>query len=259
MMMSTPTSDRPLVIAHRGASAEAPENSLSAFVLAEQVGADAIELDVHLTADGAMVVMHDDTVDATTNGHGAIAKMTLEQVRQLRLRPRKGSLPAQPEPPPTLNEVIEQFRGHLVLINVEIKLSKTPELAEAVARLIEQSGAVEQVLISSFDTAVLTYLQDRHAALRRALLFPPSAMSGLMAGTGWITGAALMGCEAIHPHWRLASLRAVERAHELGLNVNAWTLDDQATVRRLAAQGIDGVITNDPRGVRTALSAAPSR
>ncbi len=253
--MTNATPDLPLILAHRGASADAPENSLAAFALAARQGADGVELDARLTSDGAVVVLHDDTVDATTDGKGMITGMTLAQARQLHLRPRGGATPEHGEPPPLLSEVIELLRPMSVLLNVEIKASRSFELAEAVAKIVAESGIAGQVLVSSFDQRALTYLQEHHPTMRRALLFPPSALSGFMGGTGWLTGAVAMGCEAAHPFWRLATPKVIARAHDLGLNVNVWTVDDEATARKLTVQGVDGIITNRPTAVRAAISA----
>jgi glycerophosphoryl diester phosphodiesterase len=256
-----PEFNPPFIFAHRGASANMPENSLAAFELAVQQGAQAIELDVHLTADEQIVVLHDDTVDATTNGHGAVEHMTLAQLRALQVHPRKGSK-AQPAPTPEtiplLAEVIERVMPRLVTLNIEIKASKSTALAEGVARLVQERRVAEKVLISSFDRYPLAYLQQHHPTLRRALLYPSSGLEGMMVGMrnslGWITGAHALGCEAIHPYWRLASRAGVERAHLLGLDVNVWTVDDEAAIRQLVALDVDGIITNDPARVRAALA-----
>lgn len=253
----------PYIFGHRGAAAYAPENTLTSFELAVQQGVEAIELDVHLTADGQIVVLHDDTVDATTNGHGAVADLTLAQVRQLQARARtkakRTALASAPETIPMLSEVIERFAGRVITINVEIKASKSTALAEAVARLVEEMHVVEHILISSFDRYALAYLQQHHPTLRRALLYPNSSFEGVMVSMrnslGWITGAHALGCEAVHPFWRLVTPAVMERAHALELDVNAWTVDDEATIRRLAALDVDGIITNDPARARAAITS----
>ena len=252
----------PFIFGHRGASAYAPENSLSAFALAVQQGVEAIELDVHLTADGYIVVLHDDTVDATTNGHGSVANMTLAQIRQFSVRVRnkaKGNTATltTPEPIPLLSEVFDHFAQRLITINVELKGGKSA-LAEAVARLIQERGLVEQVLLSSFDRYALAYLQQQYPTLRRALLYPNSSLEGMMVGMrnslGWITGAHALGCEAVHPFWRLVNPTVMERAHAMELDVNVWTVDDEATIQRLTALDVDGIITNDPARARAAIA-----
>lgn len=252
----------PFIFGHRGASAHAPENSLAAFTLAAQQGAQGIELDVHLTADGHVVVMHDDTVDATTNGHGAIANMTLAQLRQLHLHARGARHGAETsETVPLLSEVFDRFVPGTLVVNVELKAAKTTDLAEAVAQLVQQRGAAGQVLLSSFDRFTLAYLHQEYPTLRLALLYPGSALGGVLTGMrhdlAWITGANALGCEAIHPHWRLVTPAVIERARILEMDVNAWTVDDERTLRHLAALDVDGIITNDPARAR-AVVAAPS-
>ena len=256
-----PEFNPPLIFGHRGASAYASENSLTAFTLAVQQGAEAIELDAHLTRDGHVVVLHDDTVDATTNGRGAVAAMTLEQTRQLRLHARTRGKTGQlgtvvvDEPLPLLSEVLERIAPSGVTINVELKGGPGSTLADAVARLVAERGLAEQVLISSFDRATLAYVQERYGHLRRALLFPSSNIEGMMSGMlnsqAWVTGAHMLGCEAIHPFWRVVSLGLTSRAHDLGMEVNVWTVDDAATIRRLVAMDVDGIITNDPATAHT--------
>lgn len=243
----------PLIIGHRGASAYAPENSLAAFALAFQQGADGIELDVHLTADGQIVVLHDDLVDATTDGHGLVEELTLAQVRALRLRAR-GATAFTDERIPTLTEVLDAWGHGTSTINVEIKPTKSYALAEAVAQTVKAQGAAAAVLLSSFDRIALVYLQAKHADLRRALLFPPSSFTGALTGLrgdlSWLTGAHALGCEAVHPLWRLVTPRVIERAHVLNLDVNVWTVDDEKGLRKLDALGVDGIITNDPARTR---------
>ncbi len=254
----------PFIFGHRGASAHAPENTLVAFALAVQQGAQGIELDVHLTADGHVVVMHDDTVDATTDGHGAVAAMTLEQVRKLHVHERGNRKAASSEPVPLLSEVFDRTVPGTLVINVEIKPAKAPELIDAVARLIAERNAVGQVLLSSFDRFNLAYTQQRHSSLRRALLYPASSFEGMMSSMrnslAWITGASALGCEAIHPYWRLVTPAVVERAHLLGMDVNVWTVDDERALRHLARLDVDGIITNDPARARAVVGAlAPAR
>jgi glycerophosphoryl diester phosphodiesterase len=249
----------PLIYAHRGASAHAPENTLAAFALAEQEGADGIELDVHLTADGAIVVLHDDQVDATTNGRGSVDALTLAKVRDLRVRARNSTTFTE-ERIPTLEEILERFGHGRLDINVEIKPTGQPQLADAVARQIKALGKGDVVLLSSFDRVALAYLQAQHPDLRCALLYPPSMTTGVFTGIlgdlSWLTGAHALGCEAVHPFHRLVSPRVVQRAHDLALALNIWTVDDPAIIRKLAALGVDGFITNDPRQARAALISA---
>lgn len=257
--MLSSSSATPVILGHRGDSAHAPENSLAAFRLALAAGADGIECDAHLIASGAVVIMHDATLDATTTGAGPVSDLTEAQLRDLRLRPR--DRPIQPDYPderiPTLEEVLREFARPGVTLNVEIKPSANSDLAEAVARCVKDAGASRATLLSSFDVRALDHLRAKHPDLRRALLFPPTllagALVGLRLGTSWLSQASALGCEAVHPLWRLATPHAVQRAHHLGLRVTVWTVDDGQTIRRLVAAGADGLITNDPAATRRAL------
>lgn len=253
----------PLIFGHRGASAHAPENSLAAFHLAMTQGADGLELDTLLTADGQVVIMHDDEVDATTDGHGAVSALTLDQLRRLHLRARGKHTTATIEPVPTLAEVLDAFGHGPITLNVEIKPTKTADLAEAVAQLVVAHHATEHVLLSSFDRGALAHIQEAHPDLRRALLYPNSSLAGVMAGLrnnlAWLTGAHALGCEAVHPFWKLATPTVIERAHTLNLDVNVWTVDSEHDIRRLSAAGVDGIITNEPARARAALVGVPVR
>jgi glycerophosphoryl diester phosphodiesterase len=168
--MSSPT--RPLILGHRGASAHASENTISAFALALEHGADGFECDVHLTADGEIVVHHDDTVDRLTNGQGKISAMTLAQLQRLRIATPYHAESAHAQIP-TLAEVIDRFGHQARLINIEIKPSWTTTLADAVGKFVTPLPVKDNVLISSFDTNALLFLQQRYPQLRRAMLYPP--------------------------------------------------------------------------------------
>lgn len=248
----------PLVFAHRGAAARAPENSLAAFDMAVHQGADGIECDAQLTADGQAVILHDDTLDTTTTGRGPVKDLTLAQVQALRLRATRGGAATEGERVPTLAEVLARYGHGPHLLNVEIKPTKGTALAARVAELVVAARSEEYVLLSSFDVRALAFLADRYALLRRALLYPPSALTGvvvgLRGGLGWLTEASALGCEAIHPFVRLVNSAVVARAHLLGLNVNVWTVDEERTIRQMVALGVDGIITNDPVTTRAYLA-----
>ncbi len=247
------TDHRPIILGHRGASRAAPENSLAAFALAMQQDADGVECDTQLTADGQVIILHDDTLDATTTGRGPARDRTLAEIRELRLRNRRGGEPTE-ERVPTLEETLARHGHGQRLLNVEIKPSKSTELAERVASMVVAAQCQATVLLSSFDVRALAYLNDRYPTLRRALLYPPSSITrmvvGLRGGLGWITSASALGCEAVHPNARLVNASMIERAHTLALNVNVWTVDDAKTIDSLTRLHVDGIITNDPAAAR---------
>lgn len=247
----------PLIFGHRGASAWRPENSLAAFALAVEQDASGIECDAHLTRDGHIVIMHDDTIDATTDGHGAVSAMTLAELRMVSVRSRNGT-PVHGEKIPVLQEVLDQFGSHDITLNIEIKPTSNADLAEAVATMVSAHPSSKDVLLSSFDRKAIAYLHQHYPQLRRALLYPNTAMEGVMArlarSTQWITFAALLGCEAIHPYWQLVTPRMITIAHNYSMRVNVWTLDDIKQAKALIGMGIDGIITNDPEKMMQGLS-----
>jgi glycerophosphoryl diester phosphodiesterase len=238
-----------IVLGHRGASAYAPENSLAAFRLAIEQGAEGIECDVHLTSDGEIVVIHDDTVDAITNGHGPIASMTLSDAKSLKLRHRNGKVFTE-EHIPTLAEILALYPDRRLIYNVELKVTGETILTETVVQFILNTPFHDQILLSSFDRVAIEYLHRHYPHMRYALLYPPDTRTGLGAritnSTRWVVDAYNYGCEAIHPHYHLATPSVIVQAHDFGMKVNIWTLDDVDIAQQLIKAGIDGIITNDP-------------
>jgi glycerophosphoryl diester phosphodiesterase len=233
---------RVLNFAHRGASAAAPANTLTAFRLAAEMGADGIELDVQLSRDGEVVVIHDFTVDCTTDGRGAVRRMTLAQLREL----DAGSWfdPAfAGERIPTLQEVFDTV-GHRLLVNVEIK--SLPGLnwgIEAeVVRLIEDKNLVHRVIASSFNPLALRKVKHLNRNVTTALLYAPDMPVFLRRA--WLSPIAPH--EFRHPHHAMVDARFMARMQQKGYRVNAWTVNEPPEMRRLLALGVDGIITDRP-------------
>lgn len=258
LWVSTPLeSDRTLNIAHRGASAAAPPNTLAAFKKAIELGADGIEFDVHFSADGVPVVIHDFTVDATTDGSGRVADLTLAQLKQLDAGTRFD--PAfTGERIPTLDEVLEAVSGRRgwggeLLLNVELKTTSPGDngLERAVITLVEQHSLSRRVLFSSFNPF----------SLRRAKRIAPHIPAGLLYDQGlslplrraWL--AFLAPHEARHPHYKMVDARYMAWARRRGYRVNTWTVDDPAEMRRLVGLGVNGIITNVPDVLRSVLES----
>ena len=232
------------VYAHRGASAEAPENTFAAFRRALDAGADGIEMDVHLASDGVPVVIHDDTLERTTDGTGAVAAHRAAQLRALDAGSWFGPRFAG-EPLPTLEEALRLLAGRL-RINLEVKEARA---GLAVLDLLRYFPAAE-VVVSSFDHALL-------AALRRTA--PDLPLAVLQEAGNWhralARAAALRAC-AFHPHVDLVSRPLLAACRRLQLPVFAWTVDDAGQARALARAGVAGVFSNDPAGLRRHFSAA---
>jgi glycerophosphoryl diester phosphodiesterase len=232
---------RPTIFAHRGASAHAPENTLAAFQLAVQQGAPAIELDAKLSVDGEIVIIHDQTVDRTTNGSGVVRKLPLEVLKSL----DAGAFfhtQFKGERIPTLAEVFESVGGK-VFINIEITNYASPfdDLPLKVANLVLRYGLEGTVLFSSFLAS----------SLRRAHKIAPQVPLGLLAFSG-IKGLLVrswLGLRkpyaAIHPEAGDATTQLIARAHRYNRRVHAYTVNDPQQMRNLFAAGIDGIFTDD--------------
>lgn len=243
------TNSTPLIIAHRGDSANAPENTLAAFRLALENGADGIELDVKLTADQKLVVIHDSTLDRTTNGHGQVSKTPFAAMRELDagswFSPKfKG------EPIPLLDEVFAELGGKF-LINVELTNYKTPEdqLPDLVVDLVKKHSLGDSVMFSSFD----------HHNLLRAKSLAPEIRTGLLTRHG-LLGFSMrgllgqhFGADDLHPYQRVVSSWMVQSRHKLGQKVNVWTVNAPNALRRMQALGVDMIICDDPANARQIL------
>lgn len=229
------------IIAHRGASAHAPENTLAAFQLALDQGADGIELDVMLSKDGQLVVIHDETVDRTTNGTGKVAEMDLVELKVLDA--------GQGESLPTLPEVFDRFGGKF-LINVEMKnySSLFDRLPLVVAAQVRAFKLIDSVLISSFNPFNLPRFHRRVPEVKVGLLTQPGkARNGLNN---------LFRFDALHPYYDDVDAALVQTEHNRGRQVNVWTVDEPTEIKRLAGLGVDMLITNDPQHAREILEAA---
>ncbi len=235
------TARRTICFAHRGASGRSPENTLLAFRYAFELGADAIECDVQLCADGVPVIIHDATVDRTTNGTGEVSRLSLDALQRLDA--------GAGEHIPELQEVLDLCRAAGKLANLEIKaetLEEAYRIAEVVGEVLEQEHAQGMVLVSSFWLPALISFKNAHPQIRTATLH---------SGIRWrflnmLTAARAAGADAIHPHVALTSRRLVEAAHAAGLQVNVWTVDHPKTMARLASWGVDGIMTNYPERMR---------
>jgi len=231
----------PIVIAHRGDKAHAPENTLAAFRQAAEKGTDGVEFDVKLSADGEVIILHDPTVDRTTNGTGKAAKLTLAALRELDAGVQfPGQFPG--EKIPTLDEVFETL-GKRLYMNVELTNYSTLNdgLVMKVVELVRKHAMQERILFSSFFAG----------NLRRAHRLLPEVPCGLLTIPGWIgfwgrsfswRGA---GYAALHPHFRDLDAGLVERVHAAGKKVNVWTVVTEADIRGVIGLGVDGIITAD--------------
>jgi glycerophosphoryl diester phosphodiesterase len=239
---------RPLLIGHRGYPALFPENTLASFEGAMQAGCDMIELDVTLTRDRKVVVIHDDTLDRTTTGTGPVRGHDLAEVKALDSGSWFGARFAA-ERVPELSEVMELTAGRCML-NIEIKESAfeadypADAIEHQVVRLVKTSGAMDRVIISSFDKRILqriaamdappaiAYISD-HGADKRVL-----EMLLKMRAFSW------------HPRFTVLTRDQVEMLHAAGFKVFPWTINTRAEAEKLLALGVDGLICNELRVMR---------
>jgi glycerophosphoryl diester phosphodiesterase len=231
---------RPLVVAHRGASVEQPENTIEAFEAAIDVGADAVEFDVRMTADGHAVVMHDPDVSRTTEGTGLVSTMTLEEIRRLGV--------------PTLEEALRCLSGRAA-VDIEIKnlpgepgfTSEREAAVEATLTALDALGFSGQVIVSSFNPASIAHSRQLRPDVPTGLLteFEVDADEALRRATAdghpWVLPFVLKVLEAGDGF--------ADRVHEGGALLGVWIADDPETARRLFELGVDAVATNDPRAI----------
>lgn len=234
---------QPVIFAHRGASAHAPENTLAAFELALAEGADAIELDVKLSADGHAVVIHDQTVDRTTGAQGRVKDMPLAELRALGAGSFFSST-FQNEKIPLLEEVFEAV-GKRTLIDVELTNYNAPNdhLVETVCMLVKRFALQKRVLFSSFLASNLSKARGLLPEVPRGLL----AFHSLLGAWARSFGFAFGDYQALHPNVKDATPQQVQRAHRLNRRVHVWTVNAEEDIRRLFSWGVDGIFTDDPQ------------
>ena len=239
--------------AHRGARGHAPENTVLAFDMAFDLGAEAIECDVQRTSDGQLVILHDGTVNRTTDGKGLVSALAFAQLRKLNAGRRWGL----EQRVPTLDETLQLVERRSRTINLEIKGENEAEAlatTEAVAPVLSQlEGPLrERLLVSSFELPAVRLLKQQLPWLRIAALY---------SGREWkprdmIDQAVAMGAEAIHPGVALTTSELIREAHEAGLHVNVWTANRLSTLNRLIGWGVDGLFSDYPERVIIARDRA---
>lgn len=234
--------ERPIIFAHRGASVSAPENTMSAFELAVKLGAKAIELDTMLSGDGIPVVIHDQMLERTTNGHGQVVDYKYSELAQL----DAGSWFSDAykgEKIPVLSRILEYFSGR-ILINIELKNYHAPydKLTETVMQVIAQNNLWDSVLFSSFLPRNIRLIRKRKPDAKVALLCP----AGL---GGWVFRSSIykkLSPEIIHPAKEDVNREYLQHEHHRGRRVHVWTVNDKTRAEELFLDNVDGIITDDP-------------
>jgi glycerophosphoryl diester phosphodiesterase len=240
-----------VVWGHRGAKAYAPMNTLPSFQLALDQGAHGIELDVHRSKDGYPVILHDFTVDSTTNGTGRITDMTLAEIKELDAGSYFGEAYKGVQIP-TLDEVFELV-GHQMIVNVEIKSESvnTDGVEQVVADCIQRHNMAARVVVSSFNPLTL----------KRFRQIMPHIALGYLHQTGYEpdgygTEAAITRgeCEAWHPNQTMVDAEYMQQAKQSNRKVNVWTVNDPQRARELRDLGVDALITDAPDVILKAIA-----
>jgi len=237
----------PLIIGHRGASAVAPENTLSAFRKAIAAGADGIEFDVRLTKDHVPAVIHDSTLRRTAGLTSRVADSKWSDLKSVDV----GSwFAGKSETLPSLTDVFTLFESKDLLLYLEMKSDSPVErnpLARACCQLINEYGFKERVVVECFDLPALEIIKGIDSSIKTAALFEPTVSKpSVLLDQRIIDQALAVGASELALHHRLARKRLVQKAKLANLRVVVWTVDDPKWIERARSLGVDALITNDP-------------
>ena len=235
-----PLIEKTLILAHRGASGYAPENTMEAFRLAVEMGADGIELDIHLTSDGQVVVCHDEKIDRTSNGQGEITSYTLEELRSMDFGYHFYNKERRGIKIPTLDEVFELVAPTNMIVNVEIK-SSDPDIIPVCHVLVKRYGMQNRIIYSSFD----------HFQIERMKKYDPATFIAPLYSFNMLNPwnyCLDIGAGASHPkHTQIRKMENyVTECHQRGIRVHTWTANTEEDIQFLLDAGVDAIITNYP-------------
>jgi glycerophosphoryl diester phosphodiesterase len=244
--------DRPAVVAHRGSSGRAPENTIAAFRLACEEGADAIELDVHLSKDGHAVVIHDGTLDRTTSGSGPVRNYMLKQLKKFNAAPG-WEHEYYSETVPTLKEVLEEF-GPDLGINIEIKLERKSasrkELLKNCIELVQKYKLYDSVMISSFNIKTVKNIETIDRRIIRGLLYDP-LYHPLHSPAAY---AKSLGVQYLIISRKMLLKRIVSAVHNRDMMMGEFVVNTNRQTDRSLRYGVDAIYTNSPSEVITFLN-----
>ena len=247
-------SQLPLIVAHRGSSAIAPENTLAAFRRAISDGAEGIEFDVRLSKDNQPVVFHDLDLKRICGMEEKVSDLNASSLRNLdagswfnRIN-KSAKEDFSVEGIPTLAETLDLLSGFRGAIYVELKAddSDAASISTAVAEVIESSGLISQVIVKSFDLEFIQHFRNRLPLVKTASLFTPKVKTVLNKEKRLIRVSSELGVDRISLHFSLATKRLMRKAYENGLPVTIWTVDSPRWIKRAIELGIDHIITNEP-------------
>ena len=228
---------RILVMGHRGARGLAPENTIASFETARKIGVDFVELDVHVSKDAHLIVMHDARVDRTTDGHGYIKEMSLSEIKALdagsRFDPRYTG-----EMVPTLAEILEWSGGGMPLV-IELKGGFEQGLVQKVIDLLWRYGVANEAILISFDHRALQHVKALSPEIRTGLLYVARLADPIAVARGSVA-------DALHLNWNYVDHALVREAHAAGLALSAWTVNEPENMRTLIEMGVDSIATDYP-------------
>lgn len=249
------TDKLPLIIAHRGASVRAPENTIAAFREAIHAGADGIEFDVRLAKDGVPVVIHDPTLKRTGRVGGKVAEMTSAELVRTDVGswfndayPSKGGRDFRGETVPTLAATLDYLKGYGGRIYVELKCSdnEIERLSRVAADVIENSLLARSIVVKSFKLGVIPYFRMCCPYVKTAALFAPKVMRILRKEKYLVKIAEEFGADHLSLHYSLATRKLMKRVERNAMPVTIWTADNPRWVKRAMKLGLNAIITNDP-------------
>lgn len=243
---------RPLIVGHRGASAEAPENTLAALRLAVEAGSDGVEFDVRLARDGVPVVIHDATLKRTGGVKAAVAEFTSKELGKIDVGSWfDGGKRFAAERVPTLAKTLESLRPFPGLVFIELKCEEREieSLTAAVCEVVKDSPLGPRIIVKSFKLAVIPQVRVLAPGIRTAALFAPKIMAMLRKEKHLVNIAEEFGADELSIHYSLATRKLMEKAGKRGLPVNIWTADNPRWVKRGVRLGLKSIITNDPAGL----------
>jgi glycerophosphoryl diester phosphodiesterase len=228
---------------HAACKGHAPENTLAGIEAAIRLGADAIEIDVHCTSDGVPILLHDETVDRTTDGTGNVHEMPLAVVRTLDAGARQFVPKFQGERIPTLAEVLDVTKGK-VLVQIEVKQA---DIQDAVVRAVHDAGAIADCEVHSFGAKVVKAFREREPRMAAALLTDGRRV---VEWQDFFSFALSLGAQGVSVYYSMARPELVRAGQLRGLTYMVWTVDDEGDMANLVDAGVDSICSNFPDLVR---------
>jgi len=236
-----------LIYAHRGNSSVYPENTMSAFRSAVDLGVHGIETDVHMTKDGILVITHDEEISRVSDGKGMVKDLTYKELLQQDFGLWKGEA-FKGEKIPLLSELLDLLEGTQIILNIEIKMGFLlyPGIEEKLLKILTERGFLSRVIFSSFNHYSLAKLKELNPEAKVAPLY----QSGLYKPYDY---ALTFGADYIHPYYMALDKTIVEESHRKNIKVNLWTVNDSSQVAYCKDLGVDGLITDYPKELLSKL------